>query len=74
MSAHKGIVTWFNNAEGHGAISHTPGPDVSVHSSAIECDGYQFLCKGDFVEYDVETGWNGMLQAVRVRVISSSAC
>ena len=38
-----GIVKWFNNAKGYGFIVQEGGPEVFVHYSAIQGDGYKTL-------------------------------
>ncbi len=61
----KGTVKWFNEAKGYGFIAREGGPDVFVHFSAIQAEGYKSLKEGDEVEFDVEQGAKGP-QAVRV--------
>lgn len=66
MSQYQGAVRWFNNAKGYGFLGREGGPDVFVHYSAIQADGYKTLKEGDRVEYDVIEGDKG-LQADHVR-------
>ncbi len=53
MAQYKGKVKWFNNAKGYGFIGREDGPDVFVHYSAIQLDGYKTLKEGDEVEFDI---------------------
>ena len=63
-----GKVKWFNSEKGYGFIARSDGPDVFVHFSAIEGDGYRQLDEGQSVEFDVVEGPKG-LQAAKVRVV-----
>lgn len=54
-----GKIKWFNNSKGYGFIGQDDGPDVFVHYSAIEGDGYRTLQEGDLVEFDVVQGPKG---------------
>ena len=72
MSQYLGSVRWFNNAKGYGFLGRDGGPDVFVHYSAIEADGYRSLREGDVVEYDVIQGNQGP-QADHVRRIQADA-
>lgn len=55
----RGTVKWFNNAKGYGFITPESGPDVFVHYSAIQGEGYKTLEQGQQVEFDVKTGPKG---------------
>lgn len=66
MAQNVGKVAWFNNAKGFGFLTHEGGPDVFVHYSAIEMEGYHSLKEGDEVEFDIETGTSGKPQAAKV--------
>jgi CspA family cold shock protein len=60
-----GTVKWFNGSKGYGFIAQDEGPDVFVHFSAIEMDGYRTLEEGMKVEFSIENGPKG-LQAGKV--------
>jgi cold shock protein len=63
-----GTVKWFNGSKGYGFITRENGPDVFVHYSAIQSDGYRNLEEGQKVEFTVEQGPKG-LQAANVTVV-----
>lgn len=55
-----GTVKWFNSSKGYGFITREDGPDVFVHFSAIQGDGYRNLEEGQRVEFTVERGPKGL--------------
>ena len=59
MAQYKGMVKWFNNAKGYGFLGRETGPDVFVHFSSIQLEGYKTLREGDEVEFDVIEGAKG---------------
>ncbi|OGO25766.1 MAG: cold-shock protein [Chloroflexi bacterium RBG_16_51_16] len=63
-----GTVKWFNGAKGYGFIAREGGPDVFVHFSAIQGEGFRNLEEGQKVEFTVETGPKG-LQAANVTIL-----
>ncbi|MDA0246844.1 MAG: cold-shock protein [Actinobacteria bacterium] len=64
----QGTVKWFNSEKGFGFITQDDGPDVFVHFSAIQTDGYRELKEEQRVEFEVKTGDKG-LQAENVTVL-----
>ena len=59
MAQFEGTVRWFNNAKGYGFLGREDGPDVFVHFSAIQTEGYKSLKEGEAVQYDVIQGEKG---------------
>ncbi|MGH9403137.1 MAG: cold-shock protein [Terriglobia bacterium] len=59
MAKVQGKVKWFNSTKGYGFIGQDSGPDVFVHYSAIQMDGYKSLQEGDSVEFEVVQGQKG---------------
>ncbi|MFE9451757.1 cold-shock protein [Streptomyces sp. NPDC006739] len=55
-----GVVKWFNADKGFGFIQQDDaGPDVFVHFSAIQTNGFKELHEGEAVEYEVTQGPKG---------------
>lgn len=48
-----GRVKWFNNSKGYGFIVQDDGPELFVHYSAIQGDGYKTLVEGQQVQFEV---------------------
>ena len=59
MAKIRGTVKWFNNSKGYGFIGQEGGPDVFVHFSAIQTEGYKSLQEGDSVEFEITQGQKG---------------
>ncbi|HEX5948787.1 MAG TPA: cold-shock protein [Actinomycetota bacterium] len=64
-----GTVKWFNPDKGYGFITQDDGPDVFVHFSAIQGEGYRNLEENQKVEFDVTQGQKGP-QAANVRPVA----
>jgi CspA family cold shock protein len=64
-----GTVKWFSASKGYGFIEREGGPDVFVHFSAIQTDGFRTLREGQKVEFTIEQGPKGLQAA---NVISAS--
>jgi len=64
-----GTVKWFNGTKGYGFIEREGGPDVFVHFSAIQGEGFKNLQEGQKVEFAVEQGPKGP-QASNVVVLN----
>jgi CspA family cold shock protein len=54
-----GTVKWFNAQKGFGFIQREGGPDVFVHHSAIQGEGYRELAEGEQVEFEITQGPKG---------------
>jgi len=54
-----GTVKWFNDSKGYGFIQQDNGPDVFVHYSAIQGEGYKSLAEGQRVKFEVVNGDKG---------------
>ncbi len=63
-----GTVKWFNGTKGYGFIAREGGPDVFVHFSAIQGEGFRNLEEGQKVEFTVEQGPKGAQAANVVAV------
>ncbi|MBE3119456.1 MAG: cold-shock protein [Chloroflexi bacterium] len=63
-----GTVKWFNGSKGYGFLTREGGPDVFVHFSAIQGEGFKNLEEGQKVEFTVEQGPKGP-QASNVTLI-----
>jgi CspA family cold shock protein len=69
MRVAQGTVKWFNSDKGYGFISvDGGGPDVFVHFSAIESNGYRSLEENQRVEFEITRGQKGP-QAEHVRPV-----
>jgi CspA family cold shock protein len=64
-----GTVKWFSPQKGYGFISEENGPDVFVHHSAIQGEGYKSLEENQKVEFVVTEGPKGP-QAANVRPVA----
>ena len=63
-----GKVKWFNASKGYGFIERQDGPDVFVHYTSIQSEGFRTLDEGQEVEFSIEQGPKG-LQAAQVTLL-----
>lgn len=61
----EGKVKWFSDQKGYGFIVCEDQPDIFVHHSAIQMEGFRTLKEGEVVVYDLLESPKG-LQAVNV--------
>ncbi|MFB9887447.1 cold-shock protein [Balneatrix alpica] len=54
-----GQVKFFNETKGFGFIKQDNGPDVFVHFSAIQGDGFKTLAEGQTVRFNITQGKKG---------------
>lgn len=54
-----GIVKWFNDEKGFGFIQQEQGPDVFVHHTAINAEGFRTLQEGQAVNFTIAQGPKG---------------
>ncbi|MEK6776955.1 MAG: cold-shock protein [bacterium] len=55
----EGTVKWFNDGKGFGFIEQNDGPDVFVHFSEIQDEGFKTLEEGQKVSFEVTQGQKG---------------
>lgn len=63
-----GTVKWFNAEKGYGFISAEGSPDVFVHHTAIQGEGFKTLDEGQSVEFEVQQGPKGAQAANVVKM------
>ncbi len=63
-----GTVKWFNESKGFGFITPESGPDLFVHFSSINSNGFKTLAEGQQVKFTVTQGKKGP-QAENVSVV-----
>ncbi|MDA8164670.1 MAG: cold-shock protein [Desulfobacteraceae bacterium] len=56
----EGTVKWFNDTKGFGFIQQDGGPDVFVHHTAIQANGFRSLTEGARVSFNVVEGPKGL--------------
>lgn len=64
----RGKVKWFNDQKGFGFIARDNEPDVFVHHSAINMEGFRTLREGEEVTYELLVSEKGASAANVSRV------
>jgi CspA family cold shock protein len=64
----EGTVKWFSDQKGYGFIEQENGPDVFVHHSNINMEGFKSLKEGARVTFEIEQEQKG-LTAVNVALV-----
>jgi CspA family cold shock protein len=64
-----GTVKWFNASKGYVFIERQDGPDVFVHFSAIDSEGFKTLNEGQKVEFTIEQGPKGLQAANVIKLV-----
>ncbi len=60
MGRVRGRVKWFSDPKGYGFIAQENGPDVFVHHSNIEGEGFRSLREDQEVEFEILQGPKGL--------------
>ncbi|MFA7693284.1 MAG: cold shock domain-containing protein [Candidatus Hydrogenedentes bacterium] len=66
----QGKVKWFNDQKGFGFISRENEPDVFVHHTSINMEGFRTLREGDEVTYELVVNEKGACAVNVTRVPS----
>ncbi|MGQ9920998.1 MAG: cold-shock protein [Desulfobacca sp.] len=56
---YRGKVKFFNESKGWGFIKQDDGPEVFVHYSNIQAQGFRTLKENDEVEFELSQGAKG---------------
>jgi CspA family cold shock protein len=56
---YRGKVKFFNESKGWGFIKQDDGPEVFVHYSNIQAQGFRTLKENDDVEFELSEGGKG---------------
>lgn len=61
-----GTVKWFSDQKGYGFIAGENSPDIFVHHTAIQMEGFRTLRQGEAVRYELFVSPKGP-QAINVK-------
>ena len=75
LFAEKGTVKWFDTTKGFGFIAPDNGdPDVFVHQTVIQMEGFRSLADGESIEYEMEVQDDGRRRATKVTGPDGADC
>ena len=75
LFAEKGTVKWFDTTKGFGFIAPANGdPDVFVHQTVIQMEGFRSLADGEEIEFEVEVQDDGKRRATKVTGPDGADC
>lgn len=67
-----GRIKWFDAQKGYGFIARDGEPDVFVHYSALQMEGFKTIEDGAEVEFEIVQGEKGPAAANVVRVAGAA--
>jgi CspA family cold shock protein len=73
LERQQGVVKWFSDPKGYGFILREQEPDIFVHHTAIQMEGFRTLKEGQAVVYDLLKSPKGFQAANVIPVVDGHA-